>query len=102
MMGQDIRKQTGRQIHGQLSASPHGLALGLNPCQEVSCPVRRSNPSQNSQAVAQQIETVAVQDFVGVERVIRLGWHYKTLVLMGVLRLTANLQKVHQLAQLSG
>src|ERR1039457_3843427 len=40
IVAQDIRKQTWRQIHGQLSAVPHGVALGLNPCHQVSCPMR--------------------------------------------------------------
>src|ERR1039458_7104089 len=65
--GQDIRKQTGRQIHGKFSATPHGLALGFNPCHQVSCPLRQSNSRQNRQAVAQQIETVAAHDLVGVK-----------------------------------
>jgi hypothetical protein len=57
-------------MHGQLSAVPYGVALRFNPCHQLSRPIGRSNSSQNRQAVAQQVETVAVKEFVGVEGVI--------------------------------
>jgi hypothetical protein len=59
IVAQNIRKQTRRRIHGQISAVPHGLALGLDPCHHVSCPIGRRNPSQNRQAVAQQVKAVS-------------------------------------------
>ena len=102
IVAQDIRKQTRRRIHGQISAIPHSLALGLDPCHQVSGSCGRSNPGQNRQAVAQQVETVAMEEFVGVKGVIRLGWHDQALVLMRVFRFAADLQTVHRLAQLTG
>src|ERR1019366_2276066 len=82
--------------------SPHGLTLGFYPCQQIWSPLRRSNSGQDCQAVAKQVEAVAIHDLVRVKPEVGRGWLHKSLLLIAFLLLPADFQTAHQSAQLLG
>ncbi len=51
MLGQDEGEEVGRQIHGEVAAAAHRLALGFDPGNQPKAPAPRGDTCQDGEAV---------------------------------------------------